>query len=123
MLLEDNTAVIYGAGGSIGGAVARAFAREGAHIHLAGWTPEPLERVAADIRATGGAASTAALDLSTSAPSTRHMLSRRSGVLLMFGGHGDPLPGHHLGGLQVAFGALESLRRNLASELGPHECA
>ena len=30
MLLDDKTAVIYGAGGSIGGAVARAFAREGA---------------------------------------------------------------------------------------------
>ena len=30
MLLEDKAAVIYGAGGAIGGAVARAFAREGA---------------------------------------------------------------------------------------------
>ena len=36
----------------------------------------------------------------------------------MFGGHGDPVPG--VGGLQVAFGALESLRRRLACELGPH---
>ena len=39
-------------------------------------------------------------------------------MILMFGGYGDPLPG--LGGLQVAFGAMESLRRNLACELGPH---
>lgn len=30
MLLEDRNAVIYGGGGSIGAAVARAFAREGA---------------------------------------------------------------------------------------------
>ena len=30
MLLKDKVAVIYGAGGAIGGAVARAFAREGA---------------------------------------------------------------------------------------------
>jgi len=36
MLLEDKNAVIYGAGGSIGGAVARAFAREGAKVHLSG---------------------------------------------------------------------------------------
>ena len=36
----------------------------------------------------------------------------------MFGGYGDPLRDHHLGGLQVAFGALEYLRRNLAAELG-----
>ena len=36
MLLEDKTAVIYGAGGAIGGAVARAFAREGARLFLTG---------------------------------------------------------------------------------------
>ena len=38
MLLEGKVAVIYGAGGSIGGAVARAFAREGARVFLAGRT-------------------------------------------------------------------------------------
>lgn len=32
MLLKDKNAVIYGGGGSIGGAVARAFAREGANV-------------------------------------------------------------------------------------------
>ena len=36
MLLENRTAVIYGAGGAIGGAVARAFAREGAKVFLSG---------------------------------------------------------------------------------------
>ena len=36
MLLEDKTAVIYGAGGAIGAAVARAFAREGATLYLTG---------------------------------------------------------------------------------------
>ena len=54
MLLERKNAVIYGAGGSIGGAVARAFAREGAIVHLAGRRAEPLERVADEIRADGG---------------------------------------------------------------------
>ena len=34
MLLENKVAVIYGAGGPIGGAVARAFAREGARVFL-----------------------------------------------------------------------------------------
>jgi NADP-dependent 3-hydroxy acid dehydrogenase YdfG len=38
LLLQDNNAVIYGAGGAIGGAVARAFAREGARVFLAGRT-------------------------------------------------------------------------------------
>lgn len=49
MLLTDKTAIVYGAGGSIGGAVARAFAAEGARLHLVGRTREALEAVAADI--------------------------------------------------------------------------
>jgi NAD(P)-dependent dehydrogenase (short-subunit alcohol dehydrogenase family) len=50
MLLTDKTAVVYGAGGSIGGAVARAFAAEGARVHLVGRTLGTLEAVAADIK-------------------------------------------------------------------------
>ncbi len=62
MLLENKVAVIYGAGGSIGGAVARAFAREGARVFLAGRTKAKLELVADDIRSRGGQADTAVLD-------------------------------------------------------------
>ena len=62
LLLEDKSAVIYGGGGSIGGAVARAFAREGARVFLAGRTAAKLEKVAADIRAAGGAVETAEVD-------------------------------------------------------------
>ena len=54
----------------------------------------------------------------TTRAAARHMIRRRSGVILVFGGYGDPLRDHHLGGLQVAFGAQEYLRRNLAAELG-----
>lgn len=36
MLLENKNAVIYGGGGSIGAAVARAFASEGAKVFLTG---------------------------------------------------------------------------------------
>jgi 3-oxoacyl-[acyl-carrier protein] reductase len=46
MLLENKNAVIYGAGGLIGSAVARAFAREGARVLLAGRTPASLDDVA-----------------------------------------------------------------------------
>ena len=53
MLLANRNAVIYGAGGPIGGAVARAFAREGARVHLAGRTSDKLDAVAADIRDGG----------------------------------------------------------------------
>ncbi|HKG53883.1 MAG TPA: SDR family oxidoreductase [Anaerolineales bacterium] len=62
MLLENKVAVIYGAGGSIGGAVARAFAREGARVFLAGRTQASLEIVADQIRSTGGAVDTAVVD-------------------------------------------------------------
>jgi NAD(P)-dependent dehydrogenase (short-subunit alcohol dehydrogenase family) len=62
MLLENRNAVIYGAGGGIGGGVARTFAKEGARVFLAGRTREPLEAVAADIRAAGGKAEVAEVD-------------------------------------------------------------
>src|SRR5215208_3434902 len=62
MLLENQNAVIYGAGGSIGGAVAREFSHEGARVFLVGRTRESLEAVANDIKAEGGAAEVAGLD-------------------------------------------------------------
>jgi 3-oxoacyl-[acyl-carrier protein] reductase len=62
MLLEDKNAIIYGAGGSIGGAVARAFAREGARVFLAGRTQAKLEEVAQEIHSAGGVAETARVD-------------------------------------------------------------
>lgn len=177
MLLEGRNAIIYGGGGAIGGAVALAFAREGATVHLAGRTPASLEAVADDIRAAGGSATTAVVDaldersvdehadgvavsagsidislnlvsqgdvqgiplaemqvddlmrpvitttkttFITARAAARHMMKQRSGVILAFGGYGDPSREHHLGGLQVAFGAVEALRRNLACELGPY---
>jgi NAD(P)-dependent dehydrogenase (short-subunit alcohol dehydrogenase family) len=180
VLLEGKNAVIYGGGGSIGGASARAFAREGARVFLAGRTEATLEEVGEDIRAAGGRADTAVVDaldeqavdghadaivseagsldisfnvithptrhgtplaemevddfmvsLDTAARATfitargaaRHMIPRRSGVILAFGGPGDraaPLRDYYLGGTQVAFDAIETMRRQLSVELGPH---
>jgi 3-oxoacyl-[acyl-carrier protein] reductase len=177
VLLENKNAVIYGGGGSIGGAVARAFARAGARVFLAGRTEARLKAVADDIRAAGGHAETAvfdaldekaidrhadaivaeagSLDISfnlithgdmqgtpmvemeladylqpvatavsttflTARTAARHMVPQGSGVILIFGGSGPPLRGYSLGGLQVAFDAMESMRRQLASELGTH---
>jgi NAD(P)-dependent dehydrogenase (short-subunit alcohol dehydrogenase family) len=62
MLLENKNAVIYGAGGSIGGAVAKKFAREGARVFLAGRTREKLDAVANDITGSGGSAEVAVLE-------------------------------------------------------------
>ena len=56
MLFRDKVAVIYGAGGAVGGAVARLFAREGATVYLAGRAEAPLEAVAGDIGGEGGKA-------------------------------------------------------------------
>jgi NAD(P)-dependent dehydrogenase (short-subunit alcohol dehydrogenase family) len=62
VLLENKVAVIYGAGGPIGGAVARAFAREGARVFLVGRTKAKLDAVAGEIRSNGGEADTAVVD-------------------------------------------------------------
>jgi 3-oxoacyl-[acyl-carrier protein] reductase len=62
MLLKDKNAIIYGGEGKVGGAVARAFAREGAHVFLAGRTIAPLDEVAEEIRSAGGVAETAQVD-------------------------------------------------------------
>jgi 3-oxoacyl-[acyl-carrier protein] reductase len=177
MLLEGKNAVIYGAGGSIGGAVARAFGREGARVFLAGRTRSKLDAVAEEIGSAGGSAEAAevdaldpaavdehadavvaaagSLDVSfnlithpsvhgtplaemelddfmtpivtavrstflTSRAAARHMIRQRSGVILTFGGSGDPMRDYFIGGTQVAFEALEAIRRQLAAELGPH---
>lgn len=62
MLLEGKNAVIYGAGGSVGGAVAATLAREGARVFLSGRTRAALDEVADAIRRAGGAAEVAVVD-------------------------------------------------------------
>jgi NAD(P)-dependent dehydrogenase (short-subunit alcohol dehydrogenase family) len=54
MLLEHKNAIVYGGGGSVGGAVARTFVREGAKIFLAGCTLARVEAVAQDRRFAPG---------------------------------------------------------------------
>jgi 3-oxoacyl-[acyl-carrier protein] reductase len=61
-LLEGKVAVIYGAGGGVGGAVAKAFAREGADVFLAGRTKSSLDTVARDISKAGGSAEISKID-------------------------------------------------------------
>ena len=72
MLLDHKTAVVYGAGGAIGSAVARAYAREGAEVHLAGRTRASLEDVARRIRQDGGVAHVAQVDVLDPAAVARH---------------------------------------------------
>src|ERR1700678_3484875 len=62
MTLKNKVAVIYGAGGAIGGAVARAFAGEGAKVFLTGRDRAAVEVVAKDIGKAAEAAEVDALD-------------------------------------------------------------
>ena len=61
-MLNGKVAVIYGAGGAIGGAVARAFAREGARLFLTGRCLAPVVAVAREVLSAGGSAEAAEVD-------------------------------------------------------------
>ncbi|MBB6305057.1 SDR family NAD(P)-dependent oxidoreductase [Rhizobium leucaenae] len=62
MTLKDKVAVIYGAGGAVGGAVAQAFAREGAKLFLTGRNLAPVEAVARALPSNGATVETAQVD-------------------------------------------------------------
>ncbi|MEU7579219.1 glucose 1-dehydrogenase [Streptomyces sp. NPDC041068] len=66
-LLSGKVAFITGAGRGIGAAAARLFAREGAKVVLAARTETELKAVTEEIRAAGGTADYAVLDLSDAA--------------------------------------------------------
>jgi NAD(P)-dependent dehydrogenase (short-subunit alcohol dehydrogenase family) len=75
MMLKNKVAVIYGAGGAIGGAVARAFAREGAKVFLTGRKRAPVEGVGKDIVAAGGFAEAAEVDALDEQAADKHLQS------------------------------------------------
>jgi 3-oxoacyl-[acyl-carrier protein] reductase len=177
-LLTHKHAVIFGAGGAIGTAVAKEFAAQGATVFLSGRTLNAVEQVAADIHQEGGVAYAAQVDaldeqavqayldrvaqeggsidillnvigpqpkdygngtstlelpleqyllpLSTLVPSqfitaraaARHMVRQHSGVILFV----TAIPARgtaNVTAIGTAFGAMESLLRCLAADLGP----
>jgi NAD(P)-dependent dehydrogenase (short-subunit alcohol dehydrogenase family) len=73
MMLKDKVAVIYGAGGAIGAAVARAFATEGATLFLTGRELATIEAVAKDIVSAGGNADAAEVDALNEQAVDRHL--------------------------------------------------
>src|SRR5579859_2156252 len=75
MLLEDKVAVIYGAGGGIGGAVARAFAREGATVYLTGRRKASVEALAKEIQADDGSAKATEVDALDEKAVDKHLQS------------------------------------------------
>ena len=61
-MLQHKNAVIYGAGGSLGGAVAKTLANYGANVFLTGRTTNSLQKVANEILASGGKAEVEQVD-------------------------------------------------------------
>jgi NAD(P)-dependent dehydrogenase (short-subunit alcohol dehydrogenase family) len=92
-MLQDKVAVIYGAGGAIGGAVARAFASEGAKVFLTGRLRGPVEAVAQDIVSAGGFAAAAEVDAVDEQAVDRHLesvIERAGRVDISFNAIGIP---------------------------------
>jgi NAD(P)-dependent dehydrogenase (short-subunit alcohol dehydrogenase family) len=75
MMLKNKIAVIYGAGGGIGSAIARAFAHEGAKLFLTGRHRAPLEVVAKEIVSAGGSAEAAEVDALDEQALDKHLQS------------------------------------------------
>src|SRR5215216_2960806 len=144
MLLENKNAVIYGGSGSVGSAVARAFAREGARVFLAGRTIATLDAVAGkaggidvsfnaifngDVQGAPLAempfddfarpiANAMRNQFLTARAVARHMAKQGSGVILTItGGDREAVP--TLGGTLVTWAAIEAQCRQWACELGP----
>jgi 3-oxoacyl-[acyl-carrier protein] reductase len=178
-LLKNKRAVIFGAGGAVGTAVAREFADQGATVFLSGRTLGAVSQVAADIQKDGGIAYAAGVDaldeqavqayldrvaqeggsidillnvmgpqpkdygngtntlelpleqfllpLTTLVPSqfitaraaARHMVQQHSGVILFVTAGLDMTKTPNVTAIGSAFGAMESLLRCLAADLGP----
>ncbi len=74
-LLKDKVAVIYGAGGGIGSAVARAFASEEANLFLTGRHLAPVKLVANEIVSAGGFAEAAEVDALDEQAVDKHLQS------------------------------------------------
>ena len=72
-ILKGKHAVVFGAGGSIGSAVAREFAAQGAEVFLSGRTKSSVEAVAEKIAAEGGQAHAAAIDTLDDATVTQYI--------------------------------------------------
>lgn len=96
MLLEKKNALIYGAGGAIGGAVARTFASEGARVFLTGRNRSPLEAVAKEISAAGGTAEVEPVDALDANAVERHVAgvaARAGSIDISFNAMGIPQQG------------------------------
>src|SRR5881394_1763221 len=96
MQLRNKTAVIYGASGAIGSAVAHAFAKEGARVFITGKNKEAIQALAKDIISKGGFADAKQVDALDQEEVNKHlkMLIEKEGKLdISFNAMGIPQTG------------------------------
>lgn len=177
--LQGKIAVIFGAGGDVGAAVASEFAAQGAHLFLSGRTGSRVQAVADAISADGPTAAAVELDaldedavnrhvdqvvatagrvdivfnamgpqpieygnatstmdlpvekfmlpvtsivtsqFITARSAARHMVRKGSGVLIFLSATVSRGISPNTSAIGTAYGAVESLTRSLAVELGP----
>jgi NAD(P)-dependent dehydrogenase (short-subunit alcohol dehydrogenase family) len=128
MLLDTKTAIVYGAGGAIGSAVARAYAREGADVHLVGRTRARIEDVAQHIRHDGGAAQVAQVDVLDPEAVARHadVVAAGGGIDICFNAtsnddvQGTPLLAMRLEEFLRPVTKAVTAHFNIATAVGPH---
>jgi NAD(P)-dependent dehydrogenase (short-subunit alcohol dehydrogenase family) len=80
--LENKVAVVYG-GGGVGGAIAKAFAREGAKVFLTGRTSAKIKAIADEILSNGGNIEIAQIDALDELAVEKHMreIIKKSGKI------------------------------------------
>ena len=128
MLLATKTAIVYGASGAVGSAVARAYAREGADVHLAGRTTATLEEVAQRIRRDGGGAHVAQVDVLDRAAVVQHAdaVAARGGIDVCFNAtsnddvQGTPLLAMRLEDFLRPVAKAVTAHFNIATAVGRH---
>jgi NAD(P)-dependent dehydrogenase (short-subunit alcohol dehydrogenase family) len=120
-LLKDKTAIIYGAGGAVGSAVARGFAQEGARVFLTGRNLDSVGKVASGITAEGGVAETAQVDALDEQAVEKHASAvvRKAGAIdISFNASGIPQQG--IQGIPLAELSVEAFTLPIASYTRAH---
>jgi len=117
MLLAKKIAVIHAAAGAVGSTLARAFAKEGAIVHLTGRKRGPLDAIAKAIIAAGGVAEVAEVDALDEAAIERH-LETVGRVDIAFNGIGIPQVG--IQGIPLAELSVEKFTAPVTSYARSH---
>jgi NAD(P)-dependent dehydrogenase (short-subunit alcohol dehydrogenase family) len=103
--LDGRIAIVTGGGTGIGQATAVALARQGAHVVVVGRRPEPLEESVAAVRAAGGEATAAAVDVTVPDAVERcaaDVVQRWGRVDVLVNSAGINVPRRDMAGLSVA---------------------